>query len=178
MGVEIYQLEPDGVQKAGYDRAGEARDVAAPEEAADHRRQRDDAEQEGDAGEAGGGRRPEQLAQAHENGEQSGPQPASRAQLEIPEGRQPLVIDETVRLFEPLDLVGMEYAWKQCHDAGADRDRQEADQEQRHPVAAQKSLWGQLVQSPSRYGIAHQTPWRIFGRPDWSGGANVRSSAA
>ena len=43
MGVEIHQLEPDGVQEARYDRAGEARDVAAPEKATDHRRQRYDA---------------------------------------------------------------------------------------------------------------------------------------
>jgi hypothetical protein len=40
MGVEVYEFEPDGVQHAGCDCAREARDVAAPEEAADHRSQR------------------------------------------------------------------------------------------------------------------------------------------
>jgi hypothetical protein len=38
MGIEIDQFEPDGVQETGGDRAGEASDVPAPDEAADDRR--------------------------------------------------------------------------------------------------------------------------------------------
>src|SRR3984957_6972459 len=157
MGVEIDQLEPDGVHEARYDRAGEARDVASPDEAADHRRQRYDADQDGDAAEPGRWRRSEHLSDRHETGHQSRPQPAPFAGLKVP-WHQPLMIDEAVRLVEPHDLVGMEYAREQRHDAGAYRHRQKADRQQRQPIARQEPALRRLGQSPSGGGKGHRTP--------------------
>ena len=100
MGVEIHQLEPDCVEQTGYNRAREARDIAAPEKAADHRRQRDDADQDGDAAEAGRGRRSEQLSDRHEPGDQSGPYPTPSPNWKS-QGTSPCWFDKPVRLIEP-----------------------------------------------------------------------------
>ena len=101
----------------------------------------------------GGG--PEQFAYGHETGHQSWPQPAPFAYLKVP-SHQPLVIDEAVRRLEPHALVRMEYARKQRHDAGADRDRKKADRQQRQPVARQELALRQLGQSPSGGGRLHR----------------------
>jgi hypothetical protein len=77
------------------------------------------------------------------------------------------MIHEAVRLLKPLDLVRMEYAREQGHDGGAYRDRQKADQEQRYPILADKSLGRRLIQSPSGGGKRHRNTPReewIFGR--------------
>ncbi len=80
--------------------------------------------------------------------------------LEVPR-LQSLVIDEAVRLFEPHDLVGMEYAWQQRHDAGAYRHRQEADRQQCEPIARQEAAFWRLGQSLSGAGKRHRTPSRL-----------------
>ena len=62
MGVEIDELEPYGVQKTRCNGGREACDIAAPQEAANHRRQRYDADESRDAAQTGVGRGPEQLS--------------------------------------------------------------------------------------------------------------------
>src|SRR5579871_2010150 len=73
MGVEIHQLEPDGVQETRYDGAGEAGDVAAPEEPADHRRKRYNTDQNRNTAETRRRRRSEHLPGRHKTRDQPRP---------------------------------------------------------------------------------------------------------